>query len=98
MFGKILCVEQDVAVRKSRCAILKHSGYDAASASPRVAEIVLRGRKFDLVVISRLSNNFDLHRILNLADGAEVLVLEQLTRPSELLSLVAERLDRQRKA
>jgi hypothetical protein len=97
MFGKILCVERDVSVRKSRCAILKYSGYDAASASPQVAEIVLRSQKFDLIVISRLSD-FDLHRIINLADGADVLVLGELTMPSELLSLVAERLDRQRKA
>jgi DNA-binding response OmpR family regulator len=97
MFGKILCVERDVSVRKSRCAILKYSGYDAASASPQVAEIVLRSQKFDLIVISRLSD-FDLHRIINLADGADVLVLDELTMPSELLSLVAERLDRQRKA
>ena len=58
---------------------------------------MLRSQKFDLIVISRLSD-FDLHRIINLADGADVLVLEELTMPSELLSLVAERLDRQRKA
>jgi len=97
MFGKSLCVEQDVSVRRSRCAILKYSGYDAASASPRVAEIVLCSRKFDLIVIAKLSD-FDLHRVINLADGADVLVLEALTTPSELLSLVAQRLDRQRKA
>jgi DNA-binding response OmpR family regulator len=97
MFGKILCVEQDVSVRKSRCAILKYVGYEAAPASPQVAEILLRSQKFDLIVISRLSD-FDLHRIINLADGADVLVLDELTMPSELLSLVAERLDRQRKA
>jgi hypothetical protein len=97
MFGKILCVEQDVSVRKSRCAILKYSGYEAASASPQVAEIVLRSQKFDLIVLSR-PTDFALHRIINLADGADLLVLEELTMPSELLSLVAERLDRQRKA
>jgi hypothetical protein len=28
----------------------------------------------------------DLHRIVSLADGAEVLVLDGLTKPSELLS------------
>jgi hypothetical protein len=39
---KILCVEPDEAVRETRCAVLKYSGYDAASASPRVAESVLR--------------------------------------------------------
>jgi DNA-binding response OmpR family regulator len=97
MVGQILCVEQDVSVRKSRCTILKNSGYDAAPASPRVAEILLRSQKFDLIVISRLSD-FDLHRVINLADGADVLVLEPLTTPSELLSLVAQRLGHRRKA
>ena len=81
---KVLCVELDVGFLKSRCAVLEHSGYDAASASPQVAEIVLRSQKFDLVVLSKLSD-IDLHRIINLADGEEVLVLEAFTGPSELL-------------
>ena len=91
---KILCVEPDLAVRESRCAVLKCSGWDATSASPQVAEIVLRGQRFDLLVVSAL-NDRDLHRVINLSDGAEVLVLEELTTPSELLSLVAQRLNRQ---
>jgi hypothetical protein len=81
-----------VAVRESRCAVLKYSGFDASSASPRFAEIVLRGREYDLIVLSGLSD-FDLQRIINSSDGAEVLVLEEFTMPSELLSLVAQRLD-----
>jgi hypothetical protein len=96
--AKILCVERDVGLLESRCAVLKHSGYDAASASPQVAEIVLRSQKFDVVVLSKLSD-FDLHRINNLADGADVLVLDGFTSPSELLSLVTQRLNgRQRRA
>jgi DNA-binding response OmpR family regulator len=90
--AKILCVEGDVAVLESRCAVLKVSGYDSTSASPRVAEILLRSQKFDLIVISSLSDS-DLHRVVNFSDGAEVLVLEELTFPSELLSLVAQRLN-----
>jgi hypothetical protein len=92
MFGKILCIEQDEYVRESRCAVLKYSGFDASSASPRFAEVVLRGREYDLIVLSGLSD-FDLQRIIGLADGTEVLVLEEFTMPSELLSLVAQRLD-----
>jgi DNA-binding response OmpR family regulator len=91
--AKILCVESSVAVLESRCAVLKNSGYDVASASPQLAEIVLRSQRFDLVVLSWLSD-YDLQRIINLADGADVLVLEDLTLPSELLSLVAQRLQR----
>jgi hypothetical protein len=90
---KILCVELDFTVLESRCAVLKYSGYDATPASPRVAEIALRSQKFDLIVVSTLSDS-DLHRIINLADGADVLVLDELTMPSELLSLVAQRLNR----
>jgi hypothetical protein len=91
--AKILCVEADAAVLESRCAVLKYSGYDAASASPRLAESVLRTQKIDLIILSRLRDS-DLHRIVSLSDGAEVLVLDGLTMPSELLSLVAQRLNR----
>jgi DNA-binding response OmpR family regulator len=91
--AKILCVELDEGLLKSRCDVLKSSGYDAASASPKIAEIVLRSQKFDLIVLSRLSDS-DLHRIINFADGADVLVLDAVTSPSELLSLVAQRLNR----
>jgi hypothetical protein len=94
----ILCVEPDLAVVETRCAVLKYAGYDAASASPQVAEIVLRSRGFDLIVLSGIHDT-DLHRIVNLADGANILVLEELTPPDLLLHLVAERLNhRQRRA
>ena len=94
--AKILCVELDLVMLETRCAVLKHSGYDSASASPRVAEMVLRSRKFDLIVVSSLGD-FDLHRINNFADGADVLVLEEFTYPSELLFLVSERLNRRQR-
>jgi hypothetical protein len=89
--ARVLCVEPDEAVLESGCAILKNSGYDAASASPRLAEIVLRSRKVDLIVVSSLGD-FALHRIIGLSDGAEVLVLDGFILPSELLSLVEQRL------
>jgi CheY-like chemotaxis protein len=95
--AKILCVESDPVVRQSRCAVLKYSGYDTASGSPQLAEILLRIQKFDLIVLSWLSD-YDLHRIVDLSDGAELLVLEEITMPSELLSLVMQRLDQQRRA
>jgi hypothetical protein len=90
--AKILCVEVDMAILESRCAVLKYSGYDAASASPRLAESVLRTQKFDLIVVSSMSDS-DLQRVVNLSDGADVLVLDQVTLPSKLLSLVAQRLN-----
>jgi hypothetical protein len=94
--AKILCVELDLFVLESRCAVLKYSGYDAASASPQVAEMLLSSQKFDLIVLSTVSDS-DLHRIVNLSDGAEVLVLDGLTMLSKLLSLVAQRLNRHKR-
>ena len=85
--AKILCVEPYLAVLE-RCAIPKYSGYDAVSASPRLVEIVLRSQNFDLLVLSNLSRS-NLLKIINLADGANVLVLYDITLPPELLSLVA---------
>jgi hypothetical protein len=85
--AKILCIEPCLAVLESRCAILKNSGYDAVSASPQLAEIVLRSQNFDLIVLSNLSDS-DLHKIVNLADEANLLVLYEITLPSELLCLV----------
>jgi hypothetical protein len=86
-----------LAVLENPCAVLNVSGYDAASTTPQVAEIVLRSQKFDLIVVSKLSDS-DLHRILNLSDGADVLVFDGITISGELISLVAQRLDRQRRA
>ncbi len=75
MSPRILCLEHDLAVLETRCAVLKASGYDATSAPPHLAEIVLRGQKFDLVVVSSL-NDRDLQRVITLSDGADLLVLE----------------------
>jgi DNA-binding response OmpR family regulator len=94
---KILCVELDPTLRESRCTFLKYSGYDAAAATPLVAEIVLRSHRFDLILISSL-NDSDLQKIVNFSDGAEVLVLDELVLPAELLSLVKQRLNRRHRA
>ena len=97
MAPKILCVESNLAVLESRCAVLQASGYDAASATPQSAEIVLRSHNFDLIVVSRLSDS-DLQRVDSLAGGADMLVLNDLTLSSEMLFLIAQRLDRQDRA
>lgn len=94
---KILCVELDSTIRESRCAVLKLSGYDTASASPQLAEIMLRSHRFDLIVLSSL-NDRDLQRIVNFSDGAEVLILDEFVAPPELLSLVTQRLNRRHRA
>jgi hypothetical protein len=58
---------------------------------------VLRSQKFDLIVVSSVSDS-DLHRVINLSDGAGVLVLEETSMPAELISLVAQRFGRQQRA
>jgi hypothetical protein len=88
---RILRVEPDLAVRENRCAVFTTSGYDAISVSPQLAESTLRAPKFDLIVLSELSGHQE-NPILNVADGADVRVLDGSIRPTELLSLVAERL------
>ena len=50
-----------------------------------------------MIVLSSL-NERDLQRIVNFSDGAEVLVLEDFVMPAELQTLVAQRLNRQRRA
>lgn len=95
--AKILCVEDDAAILESRCAVLKYSGYDAASATPQLADVVLRRHRFDLIVVSSVGD-FVLHRIIGLSDGAEVLVLDGFIMPSELLSLVEQRLSLREKS
>lgn len=65
---KILCVEADLAVRESRCAVLNKSGYDPTAASSQVADILLRIQNFDLIVLSATSD-CDCRRTFNLADG-----------------------------
>jgi hypothetical protein len=85
--AKILCVEYDPVVLESRCAVLKYWG-DAASASPQDAEILLRSQRFDLLIVSSLSD-CDLHRIIDLSDGADLVVLKASTTASELLCFVA---------
>jgi hypothetical protein len=95
--AKILCVEPDEAVLESRCAVLTHSGYNVSPASPRLAEIVLRSQKFDLIVLSSTVSDYDLNRILNLSDGADVLALDGFTMPSQLLFLVEHRLNRRQR-
>ncbi len=90
---RILCVGSDLPLLESRCAVLEVSGYDACvGAPPRSGEVVLRRQKFDLVVVSSL-NDGD----INLYGGAEVLVLDGFTMPSELIDLVAQRLNRQQR-
>jgi hypothetical protein len=93
----ILCVESDRSLHDSRCVALKGLYYDVTPASPRLAEIVLSYRKFDLIVTFGLDDH-DLDRIINVADGAKILALEGTVLPSDVVSRVADWFRHQRSA
>jgi hypothetical protein len=85
----ILCVERDLTSLDSRCAALKGFYYDVTPASPRLAEIVLSYRKFDLIVTFGVDDH-DLNRIINVADGARILALDDKASSSDVLSGVKD--------
>ena len=91
----ILCVDDEQVHRESRCAALESSGYHSVSASTKFAEILLSYQKFDLVVLS-VADDWELNRLINLADGADILVLSESTMLADLPSIVAERLHHRR--
>ena len=70
-----------MALLESRSAVLKYSSSDTASASPQVAEVMLRRQKFYLIPPSSLYDH-DLKRIVDLSDGAELLVLDEFVMDS----------------
>ena len=88
---RILCIEPDPSVLDSRCGILKHHGYDALAASLQLAEVLLASQRIDLIILSAMLKGEEKSRIASAAGKTRILVLEGLTLPSELLSLVAER-------
>jgi hypothetical protein len=92
-FGKLLTSARDIEARlgapstlKYRSSGLNAPGVHVGSGKP----LSLRQRR---LVLSKLNAS-----LIGLADGADVLVLDGLTMPLELLWLVAERLNRQQRA
>lgn len=79
-------------MRCSEVVRLRHCISVASTSRNRAPQ-----QKFDLIVLSSL-NDHDLRRNVNFSDGAEVLVLNELVMPAELLSVVAQRLNRQQRA
>ncbi len=87
--ARILCVDPDLPLLETRCALLEHSGYDVGIAPPQSAETVLGEQRFDLLILRSLDESV-CQRLAALSQGAEVLILEGYTNPTELLSLVAK--------
>jgi hypothetical protein len=77
---------------ESRCAVLKHNGYEAESATPMDGPDRLRAGRYDLVVLSEklATENAALR---HLRTKPEVLIINNFLFPTEMLRAVAEKLD-----
>ena len=87
---RILCVEPDPRLLDTRCAILMHKGYDVYPASLRLAEFLLASQTVDLIILSSRLSGEERRKIATVAGNTQIMVLEGLTMPSDLLSEVAK--------
>jgi hypothetical protein len=85
---RLLCVGNEADLLQTRCAVLKHSGYDAQAASLTDAEILLRTGKYELVIISAGLSEWDRGRILSAAGKTPTYILRGVTFAPELLAQV----------
>jgi DNA-binding response OmpR family regulator len=87
---RILCVEPDPRLLDTRCTILMHKGYNVYPASLPLAEVLLASQTIDLIILSSRLGGEERRQIAIVAGNTEIMVLEGLTMPSELLSEVAK--------
>jgi DNA-binding response OmpR family regulator len=90
--ARLLCTGNEADLLQSRCAVLRHAGYDAQAASLTEAEILLGTEKYDLVIISAGLSQWDRGRILSAAGKTPTYVLQGLTFAPELLAQAEQRL------
>ena len=84
---RLLCTGNEADLLHSRCAVLRHSGYQAQAATLQEAEILLHTEKYDLVIISAWLSEWR-GQILSAAGETPTYVLRGLTFTSELLAQV----------
>jgi hypothetical protein len=89
---RLLCTGNEADLLKSRCAVLRYSGYEAQAATLSEAEILLRAGKFDMIIISAWASEWERGRILSAAGRTPAYVLRGLTLAPELLAQVEHRL------
>jgi len=63
--ARLLCTGNEADLLQSRCAVLRHGGYEAQAASLTDAEILLHKEKYDLVIISACLSEWEKGRILS---------------------------------
>jgi hypothetical protein len=82
---RLLCVGKDLDLLRTRCAVLRQSGYFAESATVPAAELRLRTEEFGLIIVSAFLDEWEKDRILSAAGKMRTLVLRGLVLPPELL-------------
>jgi hypothetical protein len=85
---RLLCTGNESNLLESRCAVLRHSGYEAQAASLSETEILLRGGEYDLVIVSAQLSEWERGRILSAVGKTPTYVLHGVTSASELLGEV----------
>jgi hypothetical protein len=88
MSYRLLCTGNEAGLLQSRCAVLRHAGYDAQAATLSETEILLRAEKYELVIISANLSEWEVGRILSAAGKTPTYVLRGLTLAPELLAQV----------
>jgi hypothetical protein len=93
MSARILCIGRDVSLMESRCAVLKHNGYDAESANPQDGPDRLSAGGYDLVILSeKLAMENAAFR--HFQSQPDALLINNFLFPSEMLHAVAEKLNK----
>ena len=86
---RVLCAGKDPELLSTRCAVLRHSGYDAQAASPSEIEALLGTREeFDLIIVSALLSEWERRHILSAAGKTPTYLLQGMTLAAELLGQV----------
>jgi hypothetical protein len=90
---RLLCIGRDPLLLELRCAILSRMGYDAQTAFIPEAYQRLRSMRFDLVITTKElaeKHGEDLYAAIPV--GIQLLLVDGLIFPADLLAAVAETL------
>ena len=87
--ARLLCVGNEPELLRTRCAVLRRSGYDAQSVMLEEAESLLRTSEFDLMIVSAWLSDWERGSILSSAGKTPAYVLTELTLADKLLEEVA---------
>ena len=86
---QILCVGNEPDLLGLRCTILDEAGYACQAASLEDAEAPHKSGKFDIVIVSGKVSEHEKRWIASLAQEAQLLFLDGVTFPRDLLKDVS---------